>query len=93
MTIWREYQSDSEYARSRDLDPSCLSKVISAYIPSPLPDHNVVSAVILRILRSKPLSALLPNLPLVPPRNLTMSFKTKEDTRTNLKPMISSYIT
>jgi len=27
MTVWREYQSDSEYVRSRDLDPSCLSKV------------------------------------------------------------------
>jgi hypothetical protein len=27
MTEWREYQSDLEYVRSRDLDPSCLSKV------------------------------------------------------------------
>ena len=27
MTEWKEYQSDSEYARSRDLDPSSLSKV------------------------------------------------------------------
>ena len=27
MTEWREYQSDSEYSRSQDLDLSCLSKV------------------------------------------------------------------
>jgi len=27
MTEWREYQSDSEYVRSRDLDPSCGRKV------------------------------------------------------------------
>jgi len=27
MTEWREYQSDSEYAWSRYLDPSCQSKV------------------------------------------------------------------
>jgi len=27
MTEWREYQSDSEYFRSRDLDPSCVRKV------------------------------------------------------------------
>ncbi len=27
MTEWREYQSDSEYARSRYLDPSCQSEV------------------------------------------------------------------
>jgi len=27
MTEWREYQSDSEYVRSRDLDPSCVRKV------------------------------------------------------------------
>jgi len=34
-----------------------------------------------------------PNLPLVPPRNLATSFTTIEDTRTTLKPTISSYIT
>ena len=27
MTEWREYQSDSEYVRSLDLDPSCVRKV------------------------------------------------------------------
>jgi len=27
MTEWREYQSNSEYIRSRDLDPSCVRKV------------------------------------------------------------------
>jgi len=27
MTEWREYQSDSEYAWSQYLDPSCQSKV------------------------------------------------------------------
>ena len=27
MTEWREYQSDSEYVRSRYLDPSCVKKV------------------------------------------------------------------
>jgi hypothetical protein len=27
MTEWREYQSDSEYARSRYLDPSCQNEV------------------------------------------------------------------
>ena len=27
MTEWREYQSHSEYVRSRDLDPSCVRKV------------------------------------------------------------------
>jgi len=27
MTEWREYQSDSEYVRSPDLDPSCVRKV------------------------------------------------------------------
>ena len=27
MTEWREYQSDSEYVRSRDLDPSCVKKM------------------------------------------------------------------
>ena len=27
MTEWREYQSNSEYVRSRDLDPSCVRKV------------------------------------------------------------------
>ncbi len=26
MAEWREYQSDSEYVRSRDLDPSCVRK-------------------------------------------------------------------
>ena len=27
MTEWREYQSNSEYVRSRDLDPSCVRTV------------------------------------------------------------------
>jgi hypothetical protein len=27
MTKWREFQSDSEYARSQYLDPSCLNEV------------------------------------------------------------------
>ena len=27
MTEWREYQSDSEYARSQYLDPSCQNEV------------------------------------------------------------------
>jgi len=27
MTKWREYQSDSEYVWSQDLDPSCVRKV------------------------------------------------------------------
>ena len=27
MTEWREYQSDSKYVWSQDLDPSCVRKV------------------------------------------------------------------
>jgi len=27
MIEWREYQSDSEYVQSQDLDPSCVRKV------------------------------------------------------------------
>jgi hypothetical protein len=65
---------------------------LHTYISFPLPDTNVWPAVIQRILRTQPPSALLPNLPLIPPRNLATSFTMIEDTRTNQKTTISSCI-